>query len=241
MDTISAIEQGELSADDLPPMTVVIGASGHLFCLDNRRLFVFKYLRRKGLLSKNKVTVLMKKAPPKDLIKYTIEKCSLNCTIMKEKDIEEGEAEKESDSNKSNFPGTSTTVTEKMNMNSPLANTNNNIGIDLDNVSVSTTTTTGDKSVREKNDKKKYKPTGEVESDQERYQRQKRIIAEKQEEFRRQALERQQQKQLETAAQQLKAVHREGDDDSDSDSGDSDGDESENESDEEVFVCDICR
>ena len=72
----------------------MIGAGGHKFCLDNRRLYVLKELRRKVLLPKNRVTVLMRKAPPRDMIKYTTEKCSLNGTIMREKghdgdDVEE--------------------------------------------------------------------------------------------------------------------------------------------------------
>lgn len=87
LDTIRDIENGLLSANDFPPITVLIGADGNKYCLDNRRLYVFKDLRRRGLLPDNKVTVLVRKAPPKDLGKYSVEKCSLNCTLMREKDI----------------------------------------------------------------------------------------------------------------------------------------------------------
>lgn len=74
--------------DALPPVSVVVGAEGQKFCLDNRRLYILKELRRQGLLHKNSTTVLVRKVPPRDLVKYTAEKCSLSCAIMREKEHE---------------------------------------------------------------------------------------------------------------------------------------------------------
>jgi hypothetical protein len=237
-----------MSVGDLPPITVVIGAGGHKFCLDNRRLFILKDLRRKGILPKNTVTVLMRKAPPRDLAKYTTEKYSLNCTIMREKE-HEGLEEEEQEGEQGQGQGTSSS-----------AGVANISPTDTDPTTTIPTLFTTPDSVREKNDKKKNKVLGDVESDEERYLRQKRMIAEKQEVFRRQAAERQQQKVLEQEAllkrvpgdqkqregQGGEGADRGGDSDGDSDSdSDSDSDEegeaSEEESDEEVFVCDVCR
>jgi hypothetical protein len=229
-----------MSVAELPPITVVVGADGHKFCLDNRRLYILKDLRRKGLLPKNTITVLMRKAPPRDLVKYTIEKCSLNGTIMKEKEQDEDGDQEDGDGN--NRHGNASELTNT-------ATTESDIAL-----------TTPEDTVREKNDKKKKKSTGNVESDQDRYLRQKRIIAEKQEEFKRQSAERQEQKQLEMdmamflkgGREQGRRVIEEKDlrgggdsgyvSDSDSEEGEEEEEEeSEEESDEEVFVCDVCR
>mmetsp|Transcript_230 Transcript_230/g.471 ORF Transcript_230/g.471 Transcript_230/m.471 type:complete len:598 (-) Transcript_230:2758-4551(-) len=217
VDTIADIEEGNMSVDDLPPITVVIGGGGHKFSLDNRRLYVLKELRKKGLLPKNKVTVLMRKAPPRDMIKYTTDKCSLNGTIMREK------AGYEVDDMLSVADGS-------------------DIG-DHDSISQEISTDICER--REKNDKKKNKPGGDQkESDEERFLRQKRIIAEKQLEFQKQAAERQRQRQLEKVAssqrnqlvesRMMGSVHV-GESDGDSDS------DSDAESIEEVFVCALCR
>lgn len=206
--------------DELPPITVVIGAGGHKFCLDNRRLYVLKELRRKGLLPKNRVTVLMRKAPPRDMIKYTTEKCSLNGTIMREKGHDGDDVEED-----------------------------NHVVHDYENQELNDTAsvTSGSQSseIREKYDKKKYKVGNEnVESEEDRFLRQKRIIAEKQLEFQRQAAERQRQRELEREAVKHKTIGQglrhtvecsEDEDSSDSEC------ESADESIEEVFVCDVCR
>ena len=87
-DTIQSILNGNTSVDDLPKITVLVGVDGHMFSLNNRRLYTFKMLRQQGALENrvppNTVNVRVKSALPRELKKYTTESCSLNCTIMHE-------------------------------------------------------------------------------------------------------------------------------------------------------------
>lgn len=207
VDTIQDIEEGLLHVEDLPPVTVLIGSGGHMFGLDNRLLYVLKQLRQKGLIEGNKVVALTKKMPQKDAAKYTPESCSMNCTLMREKEIQEEPSRERS----------STEDDESIAM---------------------------PELIREKNDKKKNKVN--TETDEERKLRQKRIIALKQEEFNRQAAERQLRREKEKEILPKKCRGPEHDSSSDSEHSDSDSSdcgESDDgyESEEEVFICDACR
>lgn len=87
-DTIQSIVEGTTSVDDLPKITVLRGEGGHLFSLNNRRLYTFKQLRQLGALENrtpsNTINVRIKSALPREIKKYSVDSCSLNCTIIHE-------------------------------------------------------------------------------------------------------------------------------------------------------------
>jgi hypothetical protein len=49
-ETIEEVRSGLTGIDDIPMITVLRGTDGHMFSLNNRRLFVLKHLRSEGLL-----------------------------------------------------------------------------------------------------------------------------------------------------------------------------------------------
>lgn len=88
---------------DLPQITVIEN-DGNLYSLNNRRLFVLKALRQAGRLTNNKVQARIKPALGREKERYTVERCSLIATMMREHvagaddvdvDNEEGEREGE--------------------------------------------------------------------------------------------------------------------------------------------------
>mmetsp|Transcript_3016 Transcript_3016/g.5402 ORF Transcript_3016/g.5402 Transcript_3016/m.5402 type:complete len:396 (-) Transcript_3016:246-1433(-) len=165
VDTIAEIESGQISAKDLPQISVIQDAEGHTYCMNNRRLYVFKHLRRMGLLEGDVITVRVKKAIPRELAKYNPQNCSLNCTIIREKaaiQVEkelEKQKEEEDISNECDQPDTAE-VSEK----------------------------------RVKHDKKSQQVKPE-ETDEERYFRQKQRIEQAREQYKKDAAERLRQKQ----------------------------------------------
>lgn len=88
-ETIDDILNHRFSLEDLPMITVIRGKDDMLFSLNNRRLYTLKHLRKVGFLQNrdppNTITVRVKAALPRELEKYTVDNCSLNCTIMKER------------------------------------------------------------------------------------------------------------------------------------------------------------
>ena len=84
-DTITSLMNDEMKIEQLPQITVIIGKDGHIFSLNNRRLYVLKYLRKEGKLKNNLIKVRTKAGNSKELERYTPERCSLNATIMREK------------------------------------------------------------------------------------------------------------------------------------------------------------
>jgi len=83
-ETLTEIREGVTMVSDLPLITVIEGADGLLFSLNNRRLYVLKQLRQEGLLVDNQVQVRIKPALARELQRYTKERCSLSASIMKE-------------------------------------------------------------------------------------------------------------------------------------------------------------
>mmetsp|Transcript_14420 Transcript_14420/g.23932 ORF Transcript_14420/g.23932 Transcript_14420/m.23932 type:complete len:203 (+) Transcript_14420:104-712(+) len=91
-DTIQEIIDGTITVADLPLITVIEN-EGHMFSLNNRRLYVIKHIQSLGLLQQNTITVLIKPALEREKKRYTIERCVLQAKIMKEFDVREDESE----------------------------------------------------------------------------------------------------------------------------------------------------
>ena len=89
LDTLADIEEGRMKLEQLPQITVIMGADGHVFSLNNRRLYVLKALRSRGLLPDNSIGVRTKEALPRELARYTVDRCSLTATIMRERPKED--------------------------------------------------------------------------------------------------------------------------------------------------------
>lgn len=86
-DTLNAILNNDLRAQDLPPVSVLLDPStGHMFSLNNRRLYVFKALQAQGNLST--IPVRIKPVPQTKRMKdkYTAEKCAKSAKLMLERD-----------------------------------------------------------------------------------------------------------------------------------------------------------
>lgn len=85
-DTLNAILNNELRAEDLPPISVLLDpATGHMFSLNNRRLYVFKSLQAEGKLQT--IPVRVKPVPQTKRMKdkYTAEKCAKIAKLMPER------------------------------------------------------------------------------------------------------------------------------------------------------------
>eukprot|EP01036_Dinobryon_divergens_P022380 gene22380-30631_t len=82
-DSITELKIGTTKLDDIPLITVIEN-SGHYFSLNNRRLYMFKYLNREGLLPGGIIKAYRKQALTREVRKYTIENCSLSAVIIKE-------------------------------------------------------------------------------------------------------------------------------------------------------------
>lgn len=85
-DTLQAIHASELRAEDLPPISVLLdSATGHLFSLNNRRLYVFKALQAEGRLET--IPVRIKPVPQTKRMKdkYTADKCAKTARLMLER------------------------------------------------------------------------------------------------------------------------------------------------------------
>jgi hypothetical protein len=224
MDTIAEIESGKITAKDLPQVTVIQDLEGNTYCMNNRRLYVFKHIRRMGLLEGNKVNVRVKIAIPRELVRYTPEKCSLNCVILREKaawDLEKDDhgeegaetAQKEEATQEKEETGSATAATA---------------AITTPEVKSAEVASGG---VNFKNNKKKLQAvTGET--DEDRYARQKQKIAEAKEMYEKQAAERLKRRQEKEAL--LKASGA-------TEQSDSESDEDEEEDEEDLFICNLCR
>ncbi|CEJ92653.1 hypothetical protein VHEMI08289 [[Torrubiella] hemipterigena] len=89
-DTLNAIRNKELRAEDLPPISVLLDpTTGDMFSLNNRRLFVFKTLQAEGLLET--VPVRTKPVPQTKRMKdkYTSDKCVKMARLMAEREAVE--------------------------------------------------------------------------------------------------------------------------------------------------------
>ncbi|TQV97078.1 hypothetical protein IF1G_04318 [Cordyceps javanica] len=86
-DTLDALLRRDLRPEDLPPISVLLDpATGHLFSLNNRRLYVFKALRARGRL--DAVPVRLRPVPQTKRMKdkYTADKCAKTARLMLERD-----------------------------------------------------------------------------------------------------------------------------------------------------------
>ena len=81
--TIESIINKEITIEDLPMITVIKNGNFY-FSLNNRRLYVFKFLRDSGFLEArdNLIQVRTKTALPRELERYKIDRCSLSAKIM---------------------------------------------------------------------------------------------------------------------------------------------------------------
>lgn len=86
-DTLADIVAGKMSVNDLPKITVILN-QGTYFSLNNRRLYVLKDLRLRGLLPGNVIGARVKEALEREKDRYKIERCSLVARIMKENSAE---------------------------------------------------------------------------------------------------------------------------------------------------------
>ena len=86
-DTLADIIAGKMSITDLPKITVILN-QGTYFSLNNRRLYVLKDLRLRGLLPGNVIGARVKEALEREKDRYKIERCSLVARIMKENSAE---------------------------------------------------------------------------------------------------------------------------------------------------------
>lgn len=93
------IESGQTACQDLPRITVMPLEDGETYCsLNNRRLYVLKWAREKGLLAGNKIGVRVKQqsaGTSKVASKYSLERCSNTAKFMagpRNQDVSEGEA-----------------------------------------------------------------------------------------------------------------------------------------------------
>jgi len=97
VDTIDEILDGKIAAKDLPMITVHPCSSNPeaFFSLNNRRLYVFKELMRLGRLKTIEARLKPLPSGKRNADRYTEQKCSKSCKIMKERkekvDGEEGE------------------------------------------------------------------------------------------------------------------------------------------------------
>lgn len=82
-ETLADIIGGKMSVNDLPKITVILN-EGTYFSLNNRRLYVLKELRSKGLLKGNTIGARVKVALEREKERYKIDRCSLVAKIMKE-------------------------------------------------------------------------------------------------------------------------------------------------------------
>lgn len=76
-----------MSVCDLPKITVILN-EGTYFSLNNRRLFVLKELRSRGLLDGDTIGARVKVALEREKERYTVDRCSLVAKIMREGAIE---------------------------------------------------------------------------------------------------------------------------------------------------------
>lgn len=93
-ETLQEIVEGRTRIQDIPKITV-LNNNGHLFSLNNRRLYLIKQLHSMGLL--RTVAVQLKEATDKEKARYTPERCVLAAKLMKEHVKGAGEQEGEED------------------------------------------------------------------------------------------------------------------------------------------------
>ena len=81
--TLQEIIEGKLSPRDLPFITVMRDpATGHLFSINNRRLWVLKRCREQGLLGpEGLIRVRVKREDPRNPLRWSAETCRLEAKL----------------------------------------------------------------------------------------------------------------------------------------------------------------
>jgi hypothetical protein len=84
-DTLEEIVSGTTKVTDIPLITIIPN-EGHYFSLNNRRLFLFKTLRSRGLLPGNVIQAYVKAPLEREKQRYLPSRCALVAKMMKEKE-----------------------------------------------------------------------------------------------------------------------------------------------------------
>ncbi|KAJ9460061.1 NEDD8-specific protease 1 [Diplonema papillatum] len=95
--TLEDLASGKTTVVDLPPITLISasgGDEGPFFSLNNRRLYVLKQLRHRGLITTVDARIKPAADSKRERERYTVEKCSLTARLMggKSKGADEDEA-----------------------------------------------------------------------------------------------------------------------------------------------------
>jgi hypothetical protein len=80
-ETLQEIIAGSTAVSDIPLITVIEN-NGHLFSLNNRRLYLFKELMDLGLLPPEGISCYLKPALEREKLRYTPERCALRAKLM---------------------------------------------------------------------------------------------------------------------------------------------------------------
>ena len=97
-DTLADIIGGKMSVYDLPKITVILN-EGTYFSLNNRRLYVLKELRSRGLLRGDTIGARVKVALEREKERYTADRCSFVAKIMREGAIEKADDDEVDENN----------------------------------------------------------------------------------------------------------------------------------------------
>lgn len=90
--TIAEIAAGKLRVEDIPLVTVLHNGSSY-FSLNNRRLYMLKHLKERGLLKGGVCKVRLKAMLAREASRYTVQNCVLHATLMGRGSSEEMVAE----------------------------------------------------------------------------------------------------------------------------------------------------
>jgi hypothetical protein len=86
--SLQEIREGNVAVEDIPLITV-IEIENEYFSLNNRRLFMFKLLKKEGYLPSGTIRAYKKPGLERERRKYTPENCSLYAVLMKSATIAE--------------------------------------------------------------------------------------------------------------------------------------------------------
>jgi hypothetical protein len=82
-ETIENILNHKINLDDIPCITVVTGLDGNLYTINNRRLYVLKYLRNCNFIGEgDTIKMRVKSGLSRDTARYTVERSSLTAQIV---------------------------------------------------------------------------------------------------------------------------------------------------------------
>ena len=119
-----------MKISDLPQITVIQRNSPDgkdqmvYYSLNNRRLFLFKSLKKRGLLPGGKIPCRVRFVRPNEMDRYTVERCSLQAKFIfsvkgKGDDADDGGSSESSSEDESGVPKNETKNNEKAKQNKP--------------------------------------------------------------------------------------------------------------------------